>query len=307
MALSSFPLSHIMVYSFSSDFEYLRPVFVWYVLPNLAQQSVDSSNSGISPKYAYSHISKQGFDHPARMPFLSAWLIMSSKLGTSSLSKTIQGIRCCAWALHNSRVRATRLYVVLAVSTWMTMRRLYSGRMLSRVQRPRCRPLTHRPEQHRMKHRRPKQKSTGCTTSCGCISGCVQDIPKPGKPWKIKKNRGFFPLTRGGHFGIIYIASARSGRFSNPYRWRTKAPAGNLWATGERKRNLEKYSSGRRGAPAKGVDRVSGAGVQIPPSPFKRKENENNLKKLLTSAFRFDIISNALARNESTRKTREPW
>ena len=52
MALSSFPLSHIMVYSFSSDFEYLRPVFVWYVLPNLAQQSVDSSNSGISPKYA---------------------------------------------------------------------------------------------------------------------------------------------------------------------------------------------------------------------------------------------------------------
>ena len=36
--------------------------------------------------------------------------------------------------------------------------------------------------------------------------------------------------------------------------------------------DMEKYSSGRRGAPAKGVDRVSGAGVQIPPSPFKRKE-----------------------------------
>ena len=33
-------------------------------------------------------------------------------------------------------------------------------------------------------------------------------------------------------------------------------------------RVMEKYSSGRRGAPAKGVDRESDAGVQIPPSPF---------------------------------------
>ena len=30
----------------------------------------------------------------------------------------------------------------------------------------------------------------------------------------------------------------------------------------------EKYSRGRRGAPAKGVGRVTGARVQIPPSPF---------------------------------------
>ena len=30
---------------------------------------------------------------------------------------------------------------------------------------------------------------------------------------------------------------------------------------------LEKYSRGRRGAPAKGVGRVTGARVQIPPSP----------------------------------------
>ena len=30
----------------------------------------------------------------------------------------------------------------------------------------------------------------------------------------------------------------------------------------------EKYSSGWRGAPAKGVDRLRGARVQIPPSPF---------------------------------------
>ena len=30
---------------------------------------------------------------------------------------------------------------------------------------------------------------------------------------------------------------------------------------------MEKYSSGRRGAPAKGVGRATGARVQIPPSP----------------------------------------
>ncbi len=32
-------------------------------------------------------------------------------------------------------------------------------------------------------------------------------------------------------------------------------------------RNTEKYSRGRRGAPAKGVGRVTGARVQISPSP----------------------------------------
>ena len=31
---------------------------------------------------------------------------------------------------------------------------------------------------------------------------------------------------------------------------------------------MEKYSSGWRGAPAKGVDRSRGARVQIPPSPY---------------------------------------
>ena len=37
----------------------------------------------------------------------------------------------------------------------------------------------------------------------------------------------------------------------------------------------EKYSRGRRGAPAKGVGRVTGARVQIPPSPFKsQKQND---------------------------------
>ena len=33
-------------------------------------------------------------------------------------------------------------------------------------------------------------------------------------------------------------------------------------------RSLEKYSRGRRGAPAKGIGRVTGARVQIPPSPL---------------------------------------
>ena len=33
--------------------------------------------------------------------------------------------------------------------------------------------------------------------------------------------------------------------------------------------STQKYSSGRRGAPAKGIGRETGARVQIPPSPFK--------------------------------------
>ena len=41
-------------------------------------------------------------------------------------------------------------------------------------------------------------------------------------------------------------------------------------------RFLEKYSRGRRGAPAKGVGRESGARVRIPLSPFLF---ENKLKK----------------------------
>ena len=32
---------------------------------------------------------------------------------------------------------------------------------------------------------------------------------------------------------------------------------------------MEKYSSGRRGTPAKGIGRETGARVQIPPSPPK--------------------------------------
>ena len=42
----------------------------------------------------------------------------------------------------------------------------------------------------------------------------------------------------------------------------------------------EKYSRGRRGAPAKGVGRSRGARVQIPLSPFNKQSCKNKLKKL---------------------------
>ena len=37
---------------------------------------------------------------------------------------------------------------------------------------------------------------------------------------------------------------------------------------------MEKYSRGRRGAPAKGVGRATGARVQIPLSPFSSQSQE---------------------------------
>ena len=50
--------------------------------------------------------------------------------------------------------------------------------------------------------------------------------------------------------------------------------------------NSEKYSRGRRGAPAKGVGRATGARVQIPLSPLylSKREIKQNLKKLQKSA-----------------------
>ena len=56
---------------------------------------------------------------------------------------------------------------------------------------------------------------------------------------------------------------------------------------------MEKYSSGRRGAPAKGIGRVTGARVQIPLSPllFAIYVVRIFLKKLLTNDRRFDKIS----------------
>ena len=41
--------------------------------------------------------------------------------------------------------------------------------------------------------------------------------------------------------------------------------------------SMEKYSRGRRGAPAKGVGRETGARVQIPPSPPTKSKHEKVL------------------------------
>ena len=46
-------------------------------------------------------------------------------------------------------------------------------------------------------------------------------------------------------------------------------------AVGSRQTRLEKYSRGRRGAPAKGVGRATGARVQIPPSPPNQKPHKH--------------------------------
>ena len=71
-------------------------------------------------------------------------------------------------------------------------------------------------------------------------------------------------------------------------------------------RVMEKYSSGRRGAPAKGVDRESDAGVQIPPSPFflkrSNKKSSGKIKKLLTASCGFAKMSNALLRDSGQKK-----
>ena len=62
------------------------------------------------------------------------------------------------------------------------------------------------------------------------------------------------------------------------------------------KNNSEKYSRGRRGAPAKGVGRATGARVQIPLSPLEhfqktlKKLFKNKFKKCLTKFERNDIL-----------------
>ena len=63
------------------------------------------------------------------------------------------------------------------------------------------------------------------------------------------------------------------------------------------KNNSEKYSRGRRGAPAKGVGRETGARVQIPLSPFSAyalkciiKMDLKRFKKVLTNEDTRDNI-----------------
>ena len=54
--------------------------------------------------------------------------------------------------------------------------------------------------------------------------------------------------------------------------------------------NSEKYSRGRRGAPAKGVGRATGARVQIPLSPLFKEKNKikslKNFKKIIDKHLR---------------------
>ena len=56
------------------------------------------------------------------------------------------------------------------------------------------------------------------------------------------------------------------------------------------KNNSEKYSRGRRGAPAKGVGRATGARVQIPLSPLFEEKNKikssKNFKKIVDKRLR---------------------
>ena len=69
----------------------------------------------------------------------------------------------------------------------------------------------------------------------------------------------------------------------------------------------EKYSRGRRGAPAKGVGRATGARVQIPLSPLHfqviifltlNQRFEKNKNFCLTTTSKYDKINTRLVRQE---------
>ena len=51
----------------------------------------------------------------------------------------------------------------------------------------------------------------------------------------------------------------------------------------------EKYSRGRRGAPAKGVGRATGARVQIPPAPLTERKRQSESSGCLFLLY--DIMS----------------
>ena len=69
-------------------------------------------------------------------------------------------------------------------------------------------------------------------------------------------------------------------------------------------RSQEKYSRGRRGAPAKGIGRVTGARVQIPPSPFEVFRFLKKLeisKKYLTFRSECDKVNELLMQRQITK------
>ena len=51
----------------------------------------------------------------------------------------------------------------------------------------------------------------------------------------------------------------------------------------------EKYSRGRRGAPAKGVGRATGARVQIPPAPLTERKRQSEYSGCLFSFCYYDM------------------
>lgn len=72
--------------------------------------------------------------------------------------------------------------------------------------------------------------------------------------------------------------------------------------------NSEKYSRGRRGAPAKGVGRETGARVQIPLSPLHFPNDyfftlvckmKKSFKKLLTINDSYGIVNTRWTKNNS--------
>ena len=53
--------------------------------------------------------------------------------------------------------------------------------------------------------------------------------------------------------------------------------------------NSEKYSRGRRGAPAKGIGRETGARVRIPLSPLSKKQLEKKILKKIKKVVDKDL------------------
>ena len=56
-----------------------------------------------------------------------------------------------------------------------------------------------------------------------------------------------------------------------------------------RNSDMEKYSRGWRGAPAKGVGRATGARVQIPPAPLTERKRQSEYSGCLFSFCYYDM------------------
>ena len=75
---------------------------------------------------------------------------------------------------------------------------------------------------------------------------------------------------------------------------------------------MQKYSSGRRGAPAKGIGRVTGARVQIPPSAFEKYLNfsKKDIDTLLKTWYYIGVVADNEDNNETEHwklNSEKPW